>query len=403
MTARAPAWLSLVDGRWQLIRSAAKTVCLIYRWATEGHGQGVITKKLNAKGVPVIGRGKHWAKSYVTKLLNNRAVIGEFQPMKGRGKKRAADGKPISGYYPALLTEDDWYAARAAVTARKGKVGRLAKDRVNVFAGLLYDACDGGSLQIVNKGKKGSRSLVPYQALQGVKGSRYVSFPFDVFERALLSQLREIKPADIVPKKDSETQKTEALIGRLAHVDAEIEKLKTRLQARYSDAVADVLERHEGNRKKLAEKLSQAHQQAASPLREALGEWRSLIDVLDKDKDARVRLRATLRRIVEGVWCVFVRQGSMRLAEVQVWFKRGDVDKGAYRSYLVLYRPATGGAVGVRPPRTWVGSIRQPDGIRAGLPFNTEDLRDPDQADCVRGFLEDYPRAMIDRLLAKGT
>ena len=47
-----------------------------------------ITKKLNAEGVPVIGKAGHWARSYVAKLLNNRAVVGEYQPHTGRGAKR---------------------------------------------------------------------------------------------------------------------------------------------------------------------------------------------------------------------------------------------------------------------------------------------------------------------------
>ena len=58
-------------------------------------------------------------------------------------------------------------------------------------------------------------------------------------------------------------------------LDLEIEKVKARLQARYSDAVADVLERHEAQRRGLSEELAQARQEAATPLSEAWGEWRN--------------------------------------------------------------------------------------------------------------------------------
>jgi hypothetical protein len=49
-----------------------------------------------------------------------------------------------------------------------------------------------------------------------------------------------------------------------------------------------------------------------------------------------------------------------------------------------------------------VDSLRQPDAARAGLPFDMEDLRDRDEADGVRRFLEDFPRYLIDKLLAEG-
>ena len=53
---------------------------------------------------------------------------------------------------------------------------------------------------------------------------------------------REIDPAEILPQKDRGADKALAIAGRLATVESEVEKLKGRLLASYSDAVADVLE-----------------------------------------------------------------------------------------------------------------------------------------------------------------
>jgi DNA invertase Pin-like site-specific DNA recombinase len=388
LTARAPAWLRLVDGVWEVDEPAAEAVRLIYRMATDGYGLNVITRKLNAEHVPVVGRAGHWARSYVAKLLNNRAVVGEYQPHKGRGAKRQLDGKPVPGYYPAIVSEREWYAARAALAGRRGKPGRPPKDRVNVFAGLLFDARDGGTLQQANKGKKGGgRLLVSYKAVQGVEGSRFVSFSFDTFEAAVLSCLREIDPREVLPRKDRGADKVLVLSGRLAEVEAEIEKVKNRLQARYSDAVADVLDRHEAERASLSERLAAARQEEASPLSEAWGECRSLLDVLDAAPDAeeaRVRLRAALRRVVEGVWCLFVGRGAVRVAAVQWWFTGG-----ARRDYLILRRAATGGAVGGRPAQWWCRSLAEaaaPDGL---------DLRRSDHAARLEAVLADVDLAAL--------
>jgi DNA invertase Pin-like site-specific DNA recombinase len=172
LTKRVPCWLRVVDGEWEVIEDAAAAIRRIYRLAVQGHGLGVITKKLNVESVPPIGKGKsaseYWARSYVAKILKNRAVVGEYQPYKGRGKKRKPDGPPIPGYYPAIIEEQQWYAARAALTSRRGKAGRPAKERINVFTGLLFDARDGGTLQMMNKGQEGRRPTAG--ELQGCAG-----------------------------------------------------------------------------------------------------------------------------------------------------------------------------------------------------------------------------------------
>jgi DNA invertase Pin-like site-specific DNA recombinase len=356
LTARTPSWLRLVDGEWEVDEQAAETIRRIYQLAITGYGLGVITKKLNAEKVPIVGRGEHWARSYVAKILNNRAVMGEYQPYKGRASKREKDGKPIPNYYPAVVTEQQWYAARAALSARRGKVGRLSKERVNVFNGLLHDARDGGTIQLVNKGKKGGgRLLVSYKAVQGVEGSQMASFPEGIFDRAVLFCLHEIDPREILPDQKKE-DKALVLSGRLAEVEAEIEKLKNRLHSRYSDAVADVLERHADEQKELIDQLKTANEEKASPLGEAWGECQTLLEALETAPDleeARVRLRAILRRIVDAIWLLSVPRGRDRLCAVQIWF----AGRERHRDYLIFHRPGTGGSVGIRPAKSRVCSL----------------------------------------------
>jgi DNA invertase Pin-like site-specific DNA recombinase len=352
LTARVPAWLRLVEGRWEVDEDAATVIRRIYRMAADGFGTIAITKTLNAERVPNFGGGGHWPRSYVCKILANRAVIGEYQPYKGRGKKRGQDGKANPHFYPAIITEREFYAARSCLAARRGKHGRLPEGRVNLFSGLLRDARGGGTFHEVDKGKRGGRRLVSYKGIQGIAGQSITSFPAETFERAILSCLREIKPAEILPREAGGADEAIALTGRLAEVESQIEHLKARLQARYSDAIADVLERHEADSKALLAKLMEARLKASAPLSEAWGECRSLLELLDSAPDpeaARIRLKAAIRRIVEGIWCVFVGRDSHRLAVVQIWFAGG-----SHRDYLILHRPALGGAVGSRPAQWWV-------------------------------------------------
>lgn len=360
LTARCPAWLRLVDGKWEVIEEAAEAVRLIFRWAIEGHGIGVITKKLNADDVPAISTGKraaqYWARSYVAKILANRATIGEYQPYKGRGKRRRPDGDPIPHYYPAVVREEDFFAARAALANRKNKAGRLAKAGVNVFAHLLRDARDGGSVHQIDKGKKaGGRSLVSYRAIQGA--GHYVSFPLTVFEDAVFSCLRELNPRELLPQKDRSADKVMALSGQLEETEGRIERLKAKLlDSPEVDSLVDVLRTLDGKRKGLAEDLAAARQRAASPLVEAWGQARSLIDVLDRAPDqaeVRVRLRAALRRIVDSIWILVVRRGVDRVCAVQIWFN----GCRRHRDYLIWHTPARGGSVPAAPSKWSVRSL----------------------------------------------
>ena len=364
LTARGPAWLKLVDGIWKIDQQRAEAVRSIYRMAIAGHGLTSIAKKLNAEKIPGAGKAGHWPRSYVAKLLSNRAVVGEYQPYRGRGTEREPDGDPVRGYYPTVISEEEWYAARAGIAARRGKAGRPMKAHLNVFTGLLRDARDSSTLQVVDKGKKATgRVLRSYTSQQGVEGCRGVSFPFATFEAAVLSCLREIDPRDVLPSEDDGTDKAAVLAGRLAEVEAEIEQVKNRLSTRYSDAVADVLERHEDEREELVKQLATAREEAATPISAAWGECQTLLSALDSAPDpqeARVRLRSALRRITESVWCMFVARGTDRVAAVQILFAGGN-----RRNYVILHKRGKGNAAS-HTASTWqVRSLT--DMVKAGV------------------------------------
>jgi hypothetical protein len=231
---------------------------------------------------------------------------------------------------------------------------------MNIFAGLVFDARDGGTLQRVYKGKQGNRLLVSSKSINGVEGSRFTSFPFNTFEAAILSSLREIDPREILPRENDAEDKTLALAGRLVEVESREERIKAKLldpRLAELDSLVEVLASLGTEKKTIAEELSEARQEAASSRGEAWGECRSLLDALRAAPDAvesRVRLRAALRRIVESIWCLFVARGSLRLAAVQIWFTGG-----AHRDYFILHRPAQGGSIPSRPAQWWARSLAE--------------------------------------------
>src|SRR5262249_14065608 len=132
-TTQVPGWLEVVGrrrvghlvvgGEFRVIPEKKAVVNRVFDLAVLGHGSRAIVRELNREGVPALRRSGVWSWGAVAALLNNRAVLGEYQPHKGRGsrKLRKPDGPPIPEFFPAIVTPERFEAARAAVVARRGK------------------------------------------------------------------------------------------------------------------------------------------------------------------------------------------------------------------------------------------------------------------------------------------
>ncbi|HEX7011270.1 MAG TPA: recombinase family protein, partial [Steroidobacteraceae bacterium] len=84
LTAMTPAWIEKTGDSFEVIQERAEVVRWIFRRFLEGAGKEAIARALNEQRVPTFGRGRrkgrHWHRSYVQKILTNRAVLGEFTP-----------------------------------------------------------------------------------------------------------------------------------------------------------------------------------------------------------------------------------------------------------------------------------------------------------------------------------
>ena len=89
----------------------AKWVKLIFEWAPHV-GATEIAKRLYEMGYRSLrNRKKGISKDYVVETINNRAVLGEFQPKKTTKSKTGAmlvenRGEPIPGIFPAIVSPE---------------------------------------------------------------------------------------------------------------------------------------------------------------------------------------------------------------------------------------------------------------------------------------------------------
>ncbi|MBA4187753.1 MAG: hypothetical protein C0467_07015 [Planctomycetaceae bacterium] len=400
ITRRLPGWIVYADGKLTLDPEKAETVRSVFAKAHDGKGVHVIARELNAEKVPVIGRKSIvtkreaerakqagetpvarpivWNETVVYHILTTRSVLGEYQPCKGRGSDRAERGEPIPNYYPPVIDPGLWHAVQSGMGRRRktdGAMTHIGKGRrgkhINLFAGLLVDARNGGSLTYKHLAAR-PPSIIPVGAKHG-NGTKCTSYPATPLEAAILKKLSEVRVEEINGRNDA-GRKVETLSGH----KAELENLVALWTAKMNDpnivdTVAAKLASLNIELKKVASKLADAQRDAASPMSEAWGEFRSLADLIANDgsDELRVKIRAALRRTVESITCLFISGFvKVRIAAVRVQF-RGDGDR--HRNYIVSYEHGRSNHLVQRPGKWSVRTFAE-HGLTGG------DLRKRDEA-----------------------
>lgn len=145
----APGWLyrDTKTSPWSVREELAESVQKVYEYAAKGYGSKAIAKVANEKQWPVPTRLNltegRWHGQMPGQLLRNRAVLGEHvhrirtHEAHSRHWLGLEAGEPIKNYYPAIITEDLYNKARAAIASRM--VARKRDNHCfNVWSGLLY-------------------------------------------------------------------------------------------------------------------------------------------------------------------------------------------------------------------------------------------------------------------------
>lgn len=137
MTKQCPKWLRVSADRtkFEVVEEHASLIRRIFDMSVSGTGQRKIAEQFNEEGIAPLGRADMWHASYIRKVLNSKAVIGEFQPMKDNEPL----GDPIPDYFPAIISEELYYKAKAAQKQRRtdsSSAGRKGETYSNLFTGM---------------------------------------------------------------------------------------------------------------------------------------------------------------------------------------------------------------------------------------------------------------------------
>lgn len=389
MTTNVPAWCVVVGrkrvgtrsvgGTIKLDAEKAATVRRLFGMSIGGKGCPTIAEELNDDGTPVVGRSKLWDAAVVHNILTNPAVHGEYHPhtgvtgssRKGKPRTRKPTGDVVPDYYPAVIDRERFLLAQDSIASRVCFRGRRGK-HINLFAGLLIDARDGGPFTYRHTSTR-PPTILPAGAKSG-RGSEWSCFNGSVFDSMILSELIELKAADVLPESDGGDVARLSALHTAKHDELEQFRKDIDEEPRLLKSLKGTLVRLQEECDNLAEELAKAQRVAASPLAETWGEFQSVARLLEKDgsDEMRLRCRNALRRLVESVTCLFTGTKMTRIAAVRVQFN----GTPTYRDYVIVAHSRNG--TRKNPPAPAVKSVRWEGGL---------DLRTPSDARRVQAWL----------------
>lgn len=264
-TKRVPGWLTVKDGKVELIPERGRTVLEIFQLTRDGWGAYSVCRRLNERREPVWSSRKNavWRESYIKKMVASRTVLGEYQPHRivtdeCEVSTRLPEGDPIVGYYPAVVPLDLYVEANAATERRRtGGKGRKGIRYANLFSGLLRCGC-GAGYRFIDKGKppKGGQYLQCTVAhLNGKCSSKTIHY--ELMEELLLNFIESLDVSRVLGG-ERQNKILDDLQFELAEKKAQSEKIDSKIEN-----IVNAISEGEGNSQALAKKLGQLESESS--------------------------------------------------------------------------------------------------------------------------------------------
>ena len=178
------------------------------------------------------------------KVLNNRAVLGEYQPYSVQVDEsgvRQKSGNAILNYYPAAVDESTFYQAQAAISERRKSGASKQSKNFNVWQGVARCTLCSEAMHMINKGlpPKGNVYLQCSQARKGLCPGKVTRL--DSSELVFKELLTLLDSLSLI-QDDSGKIGTELVVvgAQLAEQREELAAVAARLGVKYSATLADL-------------------------------------------------------------------------------------------------------------------------------------------------------------------
>ncbi len=276
---RLPAWIEFSDDKTELqpIGYRVELIKEMFLMSRDGYGAYSIARKLNSRSVKTWGKSKFWYESYIKKILHNRSVLGEFQPMRFSNdqekKVKAPVGDPVQNYYPRIIDPALFTASQAAISRRRlNGAGRKGTGNHNVFTGLIKCGLCGTGYRYLNKGTgpKGGKYLQCSEShLNG--NCNAPAWRYRHVEIAIIQAVEQLDFGGIISDASSASEQL-----RLAAIEHELVEELTTLETQINN-FADFIGKH-GSDQNIDQKYFDAQQERTEKQRQLESVRQSIVD-----------------------------------------------------------------------------------------------------------------------------
>jgi DNA invertase Pin-like site-specific DNA recombinase len=304
MTAICPNWLKMVNGKYEVIQDRAEVIRAIFILSLDfNQGSQAIATELNNQGIKPWGisqkRNKTglWGKSYITKILQNPAVYGCYQPCKKVRGKRVPTGEEFNDYYPAIVEKSVFDQNRSKRRNRKIiDTGRAASVvDYNIYRGIAFCLNCGNSLQMTSKIAKGIGYR--YMICSGKCGMKPARF--DKFERLILDFIPNVDLTSISSSLDEQLKRNQAREGLIIEKKEVLKMLTQKWQETNSPTILDFIAKTESEITDIEFSMEYQDSPIDSKMAQTLGRASEYLD--SEDPSWRFECRQNIVRIIKRI------------------------------------------------------------------------------------------------------
>jgi DNA invertase Pin-like site-specific DNA recombinase len=362
LTARCPYWMKATNDAngFELIPERAEVVRKIIAMAKEGMGNSTIVHRLNKNNVPTFSPKKNsgWMPSYIQKLLKNPALYGEFN---ASGKLNA----PIPGYFPAVITKEEWLLVDTIRRDRHTKGGvHKGPHLSNLFSGLLKCGHCGGPMNMGGYSKtkpypKHKKYVACSNARRGFP-CKHISWTYPDLENELIRFCKSVDFGSVLGRISSLSERANNAMKASLLLKDQIKQLLEK-QGKLIDSIETdetppkaIVERIKNNEVLIAELQVQEESMIADAQKwgaeavEQSHQQNDIIEILDKLQtlqgtelhDLRLALSSRIKRVIDkiymypaGPWMTDANRAKLKEKMVE----EGDLTEDEIHRYLLRF------------------------------------------------------------------
>ena len=292
---RLPAWL-----QWDrklnkpvVIEEKAALVRQIFAYCLAGKGVRAIERLLQK--TPPISNSKRaiWNTRFIHRLLKDKSVLGWHT------------ASQTSGVFPAIITEQVFYAAASKLESRKKLTVREAQVDSNMFTGLMRCAQCGHTL--VRHSTRANGHCYTYLLcsgnLRGLSKCTAKGVVYDQFEASILSLLTEADLMRSALSGSKQSSELDSINGQLAEVEKQANKILGLIDGEDAPPkrLMAKLQQLEAQEKSLRDQAEIEKVKAAIPVELAYERLNTELAGQMSEPRVRAQVRESLRDIVDRI------------------------------------------------------------------------------------------------------